>query len=418
MVVIELFDEDSPIDNILGSLMIKTEKVIFLGANKKKFYVHAQRYQKILSGRGWNTDFEFYSISKNNVDAIVEIFDELIQIYPNCVFDLSGGEDITLVAAGMLQERYSDQSIPMYRINPNSRVITSIYGELPELREDISPLTVREMILLHGGDIVYRSEEHTDGTFLWDFNEEFEQDFSTMWEISRQNLSKWNILMTIFSLLDFCENQSTELYTYTVDRQAFRDLMDRKTHFRHVPEHLIQTLHQNNLITEYRRTEHTLHVAFKNAQVMECLCKAGTVWELKIYRELCALTDKKGVNYYDDCLTGVLIDWDGEIHDESDSNAPDFREPIDVINEIDVIGIRGVTPVFISCKNGNFTQDELFKLSTVAHRFGGKYARKALMASQRKSDTYFQERAREMNIKLSESCLDSDIRSRLRELAP
>lgn len=418
MVVVELFDEESPIDNIVGSLMIQTERVVFLGSNRKKFSTHAQRYQKILAGRGWETEFEFYSFSKNDVDTVLSIFDKLIQKYPDCVFDLSGGEDITLVAAGMLQERYAERNIPMYRINPNTRMITSIYGELPQLRPKLLMLTVREMILLHGGDIVYRSAEHPDGTFLWDFNEEFIQDFTIMWEISKRDLSKWNRLMMLFALLDDCENHSTKPHTYIVDRAEFREQMEIQTRIRHVPEKLIHDLLDAQLITEYIRNDRQLHVAFKNMQVKECLCKAGTIWELKIYRELRALMDSDGSPHYDDCMTGVLIDWDGEIHDNADAMYSDNNSKIDVINEIDVIGVRGVTPVFISCKNGSFTQDELFKLSEVAHRFGGKSVRKALFASQERSDAYFRDRAREMRITISESKKDSDIRKRLRGLAP
>lgn len=418
MVVIELFDEGSPIDNIIGSLMIKTEKVIFLGSNRKKFSAHAQRYQKIFAGRGWETEFEFHSFSKNDIDTVLEIFDELIQKYPDCVFDLSGGEDITLVAAGMLQERYRERKIPMYRINPNTCMITSIYGELPQLRSESLMLTVREMIILHGGDIVYRSKEHPDGTFLWDFNAEFEQDFTIMWELSKLDLSKWNRLMMLFALLGECENYSTEPNTYTVDWTEFSQLKESRTHIRHIPEKLIFDLLDAQLITGYIRNDRQLHVAFKNAQVKECLCKAGTVWELKIYRELCALMDSDGSPHYDDCMTGVLIDWDGEVHDNMDMLYADDNSKIDIINEIDVIGVRGVTPVFVSCKNGGFTQDELFKLSAVAHRFGGSYVRKALFASQERSDAYFRDRAREMRITVSESKKDSDIRKRLRGLVP
>lgn len=418
MVVIELFDEGSPIDNIIGSLMIETEKVVFLGSNRKKFSAHAQRYQKILAGRGLKTEFEFHSFSKNDVDTVLGVFDELIQKYTDCAFDLSGGEDITLVAAGMIHERYSERKIPMYRINPNTCAITSIYGDLPELRNEPLRLSVREMIVLHGGDIIYRSKEHPDGTFLWDFNAEFEQDFTIMWELSKLDLSNWNRLMMLFGLFEECKNHSIQPNTYTVDRAEFREQMERQTRIRHVPEKLIHDLLDAQLITEYIKNDRQLHIVFKNAQVKECLCKAGTVWELKIYRELCALTDSDGSPHYDDCMTGVLIDWDGDIHDNIDMLHSDNSSKIDVINEIDVIGVRGVTPVFISCKNGSFTQDELFKLSAVAHRFGGKYVRKALFASQERSDVYFKDRAREMRIIVSESKKDSDIRKRLRGLAP
>jgi hypothetical protein len=43
--------------------------------------------------------------------------------------------------------------------------------------------------------------------------------------------------------------------------------------------------------------------------------------------------------------------------------------------------MRGMTPLFISCKNGNVSEEELYKLNTVAERFGGPYAKKMLIAT-------------------------------------
>ena len=46
--------------------------------------------------------------------------------------------------------------------------------------------------------------------------------------------------------------------------------------------------------------------------------------------------------------------------------------PQETKNEIDVMLMRGVVPVFVSCKNGAVKMDELYKLDTVAQRFGGR----------------------------------------------
>ena len=74
----------------------------------------------------------------------------------------------------------------------------------------------------------------------------------------------------------------------------------------------------------------------------------------------------------DDCMVGVHLDWDGVIYNHSLK---------DTLNEIDVLSLRGVIPTFISCKNGKVTAEELYKLNTVAHRFGGQYSKKVLVAT-------------------------------------
>ena len=69
-------------------------------------------------------------------------------------------------------------------------------------------------------------------------------------------------------------------------------------------------------------------------------------------------------------------------------------------------------PVFISCKNGIVTSDELYKLDAVADRFGGKYAKKVLVAtsigSLGEAGKYLSQRAKDMNIRLVENIQDLD----------
>jgi hypothetical protein len=91
----------------------------------------------------------------------------------------------------------------------------------------------------------------------------------------------------------------------------------------------------------------------------------------------------------------VSIDWDGMV--DFVGNTPETR------NEIDVVLMNGTTPLFVSCKNGNIGDEELYKLNTVAARFGGPYAKKMLVATEldRKSpqaNRSFMQRAWDMDI--------------------
>ena len=67
---------------------------------------------------------------------------------------------------------------------------------------------------------------------------------------------------------------------------------------------------------------------------------------------------------------GVHIDWDGIIKKPGE----------DVLNEIDVLSIKGNIPTFISCKSGKLESEvalhALYEFDTVASRFGGKYSKK------------------------------------------
>ena len=120
---------------------------------------------------------------------------------------------------------------------------------------------------------------------------------------------------------------------------------------------------------------------FKNEQVKACLTKAGLILELKTYLICSELL--RGTN--GDCLTSVTIDWDGD-DDLSSSikylyDADDPSSTIDTTNEIDVLANFGLVPYFISCKNGKFTSEELYKLNSVGEQFGKGYSVKIIVAT-------------------------------------
>ena len=66
---------------------------------------------------------------------------------------------------------------------------------------------------------------------------------------------------------------------------------------------------------------------------------------------------------------------------------------------------RCLRPVFVSCKNGIVTTDELYKLNTVAKKFGGKYSRAAIVICQRQNKQSLEslkKRADSMDIRVIE----------------
>ena len=160
------------------------------------------------------------------------------------------------------------------------------------------------------------------------------------------------------------------------------------------------------MLTYFEDDETTVTISYKNEQVKKCLTKAGQALEMKIYVTAKDILDKDGTPVYDDALNGVVIDWDGEFHDES------VEDEYDTENEIDIMLMHDIVPVFISCKNGIVTADELYKLNTVAERFGGQYSKKVLVATSisdfGEQGMYLRQRAKDMNIKLIEGVQDID----------
>ena len=86
--------------------------------------------------------------------------------------------------------------------------------------------------------------------------------------------------------------------------------------------------------------------------------------------------------------------------------------------------MHGTVPVFISCKNGAVGDEELYKLNTVAHRFGNAYVKKVLVATTLGKATvsrqYFLERAKDMRITIVDNVHEmtaKEFEKKLRALA-
>ena len=125
------------------------------------------------------------------------------------------------------------------------------------------------------------------------------------------------------------------------------------------------------LIHNLKQKDSCFTFDFKSIDVKHCLIKQGVLLELFITNTVFSIKED-GQPVYNDVMMGVQIDWDGV------KSQIAYTE---VKNEIDVIAMKGLRPVFISCKNGKFTDEELFKFSTVAEEFGGKYVKKVLVTN-------------------------------------
>ena len=181
-----------------------------------------------------------------------------------------------------------------------------------------------------------------------------------------------------------------------------------------LPEFLSK-LFSLKLINCYRYNKDSGEVSFyfKDKQVKKCIVKGGQI--LEIYTTCVARQLAPGENkIYSDVATGVYIDWDETI---------EKKGKVDVHNEIDVILMKGFVPVFVSCKSGDVEVEELYKLYSVAERFGGPYAKKALVCTNLKAkatnEAVIKARAAEMDIKViddADGISESEFRSKISSL--
>lgn len=394
MTAVEFYDRTS-IENIISSITTIPNKIIFIGDGKimKKFDPF---YRSFLEKRGLNIEIAYRNIKRNDLNDIVQVLSDIVETEKQCVFDLTGGEDLALVAMGIVFQKYSEKNIQMQRFNIKNGIVTDCDNDGTILYTGAPTISIEENINLHGGAIRYGDD---DRTFEWDLTEDFICDIEKMWVICRRDPGFWNSRLNVLEAMDAC-NTTNSITDVTVNLESVQAHM-KNNGSKYIPiDGLLLELQKKNLIYAYKCQGEAVSFSYKNEQVKKCLVKAGTVLELKVLIAANSLTDKDGTAFYTDSMNGVYIDWDGDFHSIED-------EEKDTENEIDVVLMKGLIPIFISCKNGNVGDDELYKLETVANRFGGPYAKKVLIATylgkKTQSRKYFKQRAHDMKINLIDS---------------
>lgn len=400
MTYIEFFDKIAS-ENICACLTYVPDRVIYIGGNAKMMKRHIENYQSVFAARGHSIEFLYRTFSKTSLENAVALLSELVETYADCVFDITGGEEILTLALGVVYARHPDKNIQIHKLNLKNNAIYDFDKDGTTIYRDTPTLTIEENVRIYGGDVLY-GEIHEDNTYRWDMNPDFVRDIHRIWNVCKGNVRYWNKQICVLEAAEKVGRTSDDGLTTTASIAAVDYQLSQNRAKYMKAKGIIDYLVKNGLITYFDDTDDTtLTITYKNLQVKKCLTKAGQALEMKIYAVAREVLDEDGVPVYDDALNGVVIDWDGKFHDEQ------VEDSYDTENEIDVLLMHDVVPVFISCKNGVVTSDELYKLNAVAERFGGQYAKKVLVATAidtlGEAGKYLRQRAKDMNIRIEEN---------------
>jgi hypothetical protein len=384
MILLECFDRES-VENIAACLRLKPEKVIFLG-DGEQMEGPLKRYRRFFAARGLEIQVTACHVRMEDIHDIMATLRYVLRSGEDYVIDITGGDEQLVLAVGMVMGQMPEADRRRVQIQKllfglEQGMDADGDGRMAALSREA--LSVEEIIALHGG-IVHPDTEQPGKQYS-------PGDVEPLWNAMCADRKEWNkAVMALNEFESRCDSDRDIELRLEVLRERISRFEEKERRLRW----LLEKLSRCGVIDD-RSSGEVIRYSYRDPLLRTCAQKAGNVLEIKTLLEARAMKDGQGP-YFDDCVMGVNIDWDGIVFNPA-QRVPETR------NEIDVLVTRGMRSLFISCKNGEIGEEELYKLNTVARRFGGKYARKMLIATEldRKgqgANQAFLQRAEDMGI--------------------
>lgn len=376
--IVEFYDPDD-LDNTLSLFVYAPERVVYIVPEGTDCAGMERRYQSVLVRHGITVTMRFLTVDLYSFSGIRRALVSLIRDGGEFVFDMTGGNDISLAAMGAVGV---ENKIPLLRFEPESKRPHWYLGKCPFEKQRTPNLKCEDWFALYGAKFSADNRAFEE----WDMNEELGRDVRALWQFCARDVQGWNDDCGFPARLAYRSGDKDPL-TVSLPAESFKKEMRRPKW----DKDFLLYLQEHGLILNLTVDEQRVSFTFKNEQVLRILKKAGNLLEL--YTCYTALA----TGNYQDCRIGVFINWDG-------MDAGRKRSGWETTNELDVFLIRGCTPMFISCKNGEVRNDALYELQSIADRFGGKHVKKALVSTyvnpSSASRQHILHRAEHMGIKL------------------
>ena len=364
---IELYD-DRPIENVLGTEMFRPEETVFICpqevAEDKELHRSMENY---FAYRGIPVKLTFVAASLLDTVKVEKTLKRVLESHEDCAIDIAGGSDAALFAAGAISG-----DTPVYTYSRRRNMFFEIKNA-PFARGVACTvrLDAESCFLMAGGTLLPGREDNAK------LKERLPQ-IDALFSVYADHRRIWNRQISYYQKLSSGEDSLKAEGPLTGKADNGRVTVD---------EGMLLDLEKAGLISQLTVTKESVSFRFPDETVRFWLRDMGSVLELQVYRACLA------AGCFDDVILSAVVNWRA---DEKRRDA--------VTNEIDVMAVRGVQPVFISCKTCEIKTEALNELAILRDRFGGKGSRAiiATSAPSSKSRNVMRKRAAELDIEVIE----------------
>lgn len=366
--LIELYDE-RPIENVLATEVFRPEETVLICPQEvAKDLALRQSLKAYFRHRGCPVKVTFVSVSLLDAVKVEKKLQRVLSTHEDCAIDISGGSDAALFAAGVVSG-----DTPTFTYSRKKNMFFEIKNA-PFARNlpcDIR-LDAASCFLMAGGTLL---PGRLDNQKLSGMLTQIDRLFSIYTKYRKNWNRQISYLQKISSAVD-TELKAMGKRTMKVDHALVT-----------VDEGLLRSLEESGLIRELLVTVDSVLFRFVDEITRFWLRDVGSVLELQVYRACLA------AGCFDDVVLSAVVNWNG-----------DGQKRDAVTNEIDVVAVQGVQPLFISCKTCEIKTEALNELAILRDRFGGKGSRAMIVTSANasKGRAVMRKRAAELDIEVVE----------------
>ena len=366
--LIELYDE-RPLENVLAAEMFRPRRVVYICPESAARDQALQKKMRAYFGyRGQRVELVFFKADVYNADTVLALLRSIVERFPDCAMDITGGTDAVLFAAGMLS---AENEIPVFTYSRRKNCFYNIKNaDFAAERPCDLRYRVEDFFRMAGGSV---REGRVDNAIL----SRYLQDFDPFFRVYLENRREWTRIVTYIQRV----SQGAQDGAYSLQVSGPLVVKGERGSRIEAPEEALRSLEGIGFLSQLRFEDGRVSFRFRDAQIRAWLRDVGSVLETYVYK---ACLD---TGIFDDVRTSVIVDWEGE----SKGSA--------VSNELDVMCSRGVVPLFISCKTCDVKTEALNELAVLRDRFGGQMARAAIVTAER-GNARMRSRAEELNIRV------------------
>ena len=345
--LIELYDRHTIEKNVYQAFVSDCDEILYLSTRKiaeeeklslKHFLMEQVPHLKQVHFRQFN------------LEKTCQELDVFINDFETVTIDVFGGDNLLAI---VLFQYGLEKGIPIIAMDvEQGKQYAWERGKIYDKNLDIPSLSIEQLIALRGGKVLKsRRPQHSNKHVL---------AIKKLAKYAIVNPEEWYQITQFFAIAKTADFHSETAKVLESNGKTYS-----------YPAKLIPLFRDANLLKiEEEKSDRVTYTFLSPEAHLLCRTK-GHILELYIY--LLALESE----YFDECLIGAEIDWNGI-----------FPEMDNVQNEIDVIFRKGHSVVFISCKMTDLSVEAINELEVYANHFAGDNCLKMIVCSGRINPVY------------------------------